>query len=195
MDPLPQVTCLNSIVTLHSPMLMVTFPLCCIESCCEDNMDSGTCSQLSHVTLLSLRAHHTSDPSLSPSLFSLWRHLSVALPTSIYSLSSLAVVISALVLSLASPPATAAASRASCHSSEGQWSGQLSPGTHHLHTVPSQPPPSHIIQPCYPAMLLIIFKPSHSPLIQPLPHYLAQLVIITLSVLQPATQPEASSLT
>lgn len=57
------------------------------------------------------------------------------------------VVISAFALSLASPLATAAASRASCHSLEGHWSGQLSPGTHHLHAVPSQhsrlPAPSH----------------------------------------------------
>lgn len=57
------------------------------------------------------------------------------------------VVISAFALSLASPLATAAASRASCHSLEGHWSGQLSPGTHHLHAVPSKhsplPAPSH----------------------------------------------------
>lgn len=46
------------------------------------------------------------------------------------------VVISAAALSLASPPATAAASGASRHSSEGHQSGQLSPGTHHLRAVP-----------------------------------------------------------
>lgn len=68
--------------------------------------------------------------------------LSLLLPPPLFALS-LYVVISALVLSLASPLATAAAGRASCHSSEGQWSGQLSPGTHHLHAVPSHPPRSH----------------------------------------------------
>lgn len=72
------------------------------------------------------------------------------------------VVISELVLSLASPLAIAVARRASCHSSEGQWSGQLNPGTHHHHAVPSHTPPSHF---SYPAMLLIISKlqpqPSH----------------------------------
>lgn len=134
--------CKDNSITLHSPMLMVTYSLWCIESCCKDTMDSGTCSQLSHVMLLSLRAHQAPDPFLSrlcvaPSFCS---------PLHLYLLSLFSCcVISALVLSLASPPATAAASRASCHSSEGQWSGQLSPGTHHLHTVPSQPPPSHII--------------------------------------------------
>lgn len=45
------------------------------------------------------------------------------------------VVISAAALSLASPPATAAASGASRHSSEGHQSGQLSPGTHHFRAV------------------------------------------------------------
>jgi len=67
------------------------------------------------------------------------------LSTFVYALSSHSVVISALVLSLASPAATAEASRASCHSSQGQWSGQLNPGTRHLYTVPRHPPPSYII--------------------------------------------------
>ncbi len=108
----------------------------------EDDEDSGACSQPSRVMLLSLSAHQTSDFFISlpdaPSFCS-------SLYLYLLSLFSRSVIISALVLSLASPPATAAASRASCHSSEGQWSGQLNPGTHHLHAVPSQPPPSHII--------------------------------------------------
>lgn len=110
----------------------------------EDDAAHRAASQPSRVILLSLRAHQNSNLPPSASLSDA-PSLCISLYLCLLSLFSRSVVISALVLSLASPPATAAAGRASCHSSEGQWSGQLSPGTHHLHTMPSQPPPSHII--------------------------------------------------
>lgn len=124
----------------------------------DEDEGNTSCFQLSAVTLSSL-------DTFSP-FSSAWVTLILSLTasTSVCSLAffSRYVVISASVLSLASPLATAVASRASCHSSEGQWSGQLNPGTHHLHAVPSHPPRSHFF---YPAMPLIIFKlqpqPSH----------------------------------
>lgn len=79
------------------------------------------------------------------------------------------VVISAPALSLASPPATAAASRASRHSSEGHRSGQLSPGTHHLRAVP---------RPC-------AARPPRDPTSHPSHHHPTPPATISSNVTQP----------